>query len=105
MFKKVSELAEKTATNVSRRQFLGRVGRGAAATAAALGGLLALPAVVQAGKRVRTCSENSDFSCFLFPVGSKCGRKGTCRPVDPSDKSPVVDCTCREKGGGPKRKR
>ena len=53
MLEKVSEIAEQAATNVSRRQFLGRFGGAAAATAAALGGLLALPAVAQAGKRVR----------------------------------------------------
>jgi hypothetical protein len=41
MFDKVSQAAEKVATNVSRRAFLGRLGKGALATAGVLGGMLA----------------------------------------------------------------
>jgi hypothetical protein len=41
MFDKFSEAAERVATNVSRRAFLGRLGQGALATAGVLGGMLA----------------------------------------------------------------
>ena len=36
------QAAEKTASSVSRRQFLGRLGKGAAAAAAAVGGVVAV---------------------------------------------------------------
>ncbi len=41
MFEKVSQIAEQAATNVSRRRFFGRFGRGAMAVAAGVAGLLA----------------------------------------------------------------
>ena len=105
MLEKVCEIAEQAATSVSRRQFLGRIGRGAAATAAVLGGLLALPAVSHAGKKVQTCSLDGP-TCLGQLAGSPCsGGKGVCRPCDRSDKSPVVDCCCRRLGGGPKPRR
>jgi hypothetical protein len=42
MFGKLSLTAEQIATRASRREFLGRVGRGATALSAVVGGLLAL---------------------------------------------------------------
>jgi hypothetical protein len=42
MFEQISQLAEQTATRASRRQFLGRVGRGALAAAMAMGAILLL---------------------------------------------------------------
>ena len=48
MFDKISEAGEKLATNVSRRAFLGRLGRGAAAVAAVAGGMLAFAGKAQA---------------------------------------------------------
>jgi hypothetical protein len=48
MFDKVSQAAEKLATHVSRRAFLGRLGQGALATAGVLGGLLAFGGKAQA---------------------------------------------------------
>ena len=44
MFEKLGQLAEQVVTNVSRRQFLGGFGGAALASAAAVGGLLALSA-------------------------------------------------------------
>jgi hypothetical protein len=41
MFDKVSQVAEKLATNVSRRAFLGRLGQGALVLAGAMGAMLA----------------------------------------------------------------
>jgi hypothetical protein len=49
MFNRVSEVAEKLATNVSRREFMGRQGKGALVLADTLGAMLALPESVQAG--------------------------------------------------------
>jgi hypothetical protein len=49
MFDKVSQTAERLATNVSRRAFLGRLGKGALGMAAAVGGLIAFPKQAQAG--------------------------------------------------------
>jgi hypothetical protein len=43
MFDRVSEAAEKLATNVSRLAFFGRLGQGALGLAAVIGGVLALP--------------------------------------------------------------
>ena len=51
MFEKLNQLAEHTATNASRRQFLGRVGRAAAVAAGVLGGLLLVPRDVRARGR------------------------------------------------------
>jgi len=49
MFERISQVAEYAATNVSRRQFFGSLGRSAMVlAAAAAGGLLALPALTQA---------------------------------------------------------
>jgi hypothetical protein len=79
MFKNFSQLAEQTATNVSRRQFLGRVGRGALAATGTVAGFLAFGAEAQAGKRV--CSADSVWNCAGRPVGSPCGtpsRPGRC---------------------------
>ena len=49
MFEKFNQIAEQSATSASRRQFLGRLGKGALAAAAAVGGLLALPGAAEAG--------------------------------------------------------
>jgi hypothetical protein len=93
MLEKMSELAERAAKSASRREFLGRVGRGAMAVAAALGGLLALPGEAFAARRM--CSTNSfDAVCRERPVGASCrvGRyMGTCRGA-PS-------CYCSVRGG------
>ena len=64
MFEKFGQIAEQVATNVSRRQFLGRSGQMAMVLAAALGGLLALPSAAEAaGNRcccaIRSCYHKS----------------------------------------------
>ena len=88
MFEKFSQLAEQTATNVSRRQFLGWVGRGALIAAGAVGGFLASGSEAQAGRRV--CSADSAFQCAGRVEGSLCGtreRPGRCKGAP--------DCTCQ----------
>jgi hypothetical protein len=71
MFERLVDVAERSATRASRRQFLGRIGRGALFTAGVVGGFLAFGAEVQAGKRV--CSTDSVSNCAGRPVGSQCG--------------------------------
>ncbi len=48
MLDRVGDLAERVATNVSRRAFLGRLGQGALGLAAVIAGALALPGRAQA---------------------------------------------------------
>ena len=48
MFDRVSEAAEKLATKVSRRAFLGRLGQSALGLVAVIGGVLAFPSQARA---------------------------------------------------------
>src|SRR5260370_35528295 len=64
MFDKVSQAAEKLATNVSRRAFLGRLGQGALATAGVLGATLAFPGQAQAGLG----NGKGKYTCCVCPV-------------------------------------
>jgi hypothetical protein len=63
MFDRVSQAAEKLATGVSRRGFLGSVGRWAGATAAALAGVLTTAGAARAGGGAICCQYQ------FFPVG------------------------------------
>jgi hypothetical protein len=62
MFDRVGEAAEKLATKVSRRAFMGRLGKGAVTLAGAVGALLAIPSLVQAGGEC-PCPHNTWFCC------------------------------------------
>ncbi len=68
MFDKVSEAAERLATNVSRRAFLGRLGQGALATVGVLAGLLAISPPAMAGT--------------LYKCGAKKGKAYGCDVVN-----------------------
>ena len=76
MLKKLNSLAQQTATNVSRRQFLGRLGKGSAVAVMAAVGFLATSGTAQAGR-----GGNKSSCC---PQGWACakppGQKG-CRFV------------------------
>jgi hypothetical protein len=48
VFERVSSLAERVATDVSRRDFLGRLGHGALVLAGAMGAMLASPGLAPA---------------------------------------------------------
>ena len=81
MFERFSQTAERLAIDVSRRQFLGRLGRGAAVLAAGLGGLLALPASLpgrDGPERGNPCGRGfhkSQCPSGLYvccPTGTKC---------------------------------
>jgi hypothetical protein len=87
MLEKFSQIAEQAATSASRRQFLGRLGRGAMVVAAAIGGLLTLEEDAQAAT---VCGPGSPGQCRNRPVGSLCGtrqRPGYCVGAP--------NCTCR----------
>ena len=107
MLEKVSQLAEQAATSVSRRQFLGRIGKGSAAAAAALAGLLVLPAATRAGRGGGVCTTESVGSCRGLPVNSPCivttGVEGRCAVTTKVDG--VWYCHCRVPGPkrGPRR--
>jgi hypothetical protein len=88
MFEKVGRAAEKMAAGVSRRQFLGRLGRGAAAAAAVLGGMTAISKIGTAGPP-KICGPNSFGTCVGVPVGSECGAGGACKQIRGSN-----DCDC-----------
>lgn len=69
MFEKVSQIAEQAAASASRRQFLGRLGRGAVVATAAVAGWLAFPNLAEA-------ADNLTRRCCL---GSRQGGAGRCR--------------------------
>jgi hypothetical protein len=95
MFEQFSQLAEQTATRAARRQFLGRVGRGAMAAAMAMGGLLAGGADANAAS-VRMCEAGSDLVCKGRAPGSACrrGRRaGICVPVAQGQNG-APSCNC-----------
>ena len=98
-----NELATQAATNVSRRQFLGRVSRGAAVVAAALGGLLATRESAWAGRKIRMCADPSTVGpCSGKPLGSPCGvnNEGRCASSLDEISPGVYNCNfCRTKGG------
>jgi hypothetical protein len=80
MFEKVGRLAETAANkvSVSRRGFLGRLGRGALVTAGVLGGLLAIPTDARAGRGFQDCVNQcceancgkGDKKCSCDPTGT-----------------------------------
>ena len=56
MFEQVSQAAEKLASNMSRRAFVGRIGQGALAVAGVLAATLAFPGLARAGDHPHVCS-------------------------------------------------
>src|SRR5262245_18160963 len=103
MIEKVSQLVEQVATGASRRQFLGWLGGGALALAAAVGGVLLLRPVAQAGRRVCWLSSQV-IACRGLPLGAAClagnGRPRRCVSDGNIQVAPgVYDCNaCRSKG-------
>src|SRR3990172_10028491 len=90
MFEKFNQIAEQAATNASRRQFLGRLGRSALAAAAALGGVLALGNIAHGGPVVAACGPSSQIACRGKKPGDRCNLNhhiGVC--------AYAPNCTCR----------
>jgi hypothetical protein len=79
MFDKVSQVAEKLASNVSRRHFIGSLGRWAGATALAMAAVLSM-----APQPHGRCQ-------YLCPDGTSCS-KGSCG----SNKDCSSTVTCRQ---------
>jgi hypothetical protein len=89
MFDRVGDLAERVATHVSRRAFLGRLGQGALGLAAVIGGVLAFPGEAGAGGVKWCCVCRSGGT---YPVPPTCyatthsqGCRGTCSLVHCND--------------------
>lgn len=70
MLEKFGRAAEHMALGLSRRQALGRLGRGALGIAGALAGLSLLGGQAQAKGNI--CSPNSPNGCANQPVGTPC---------------------------------
>jgi len=92
MFERFGATAEKVATELSRRQMLGRCGRGALGLAGVLGGLLAFPAKSSAkdcpaGTHHVQCPDGSRICC---PSRTVCAPAGWANPA----------YVCKTPGGG-----
>jgi hypothetical protein len=86
MFEKTSKLAEKVASNLSRRHFLGSVGRWAGATALAMAGVLTTAGIARAASK--TCCTYG----FSFISNYVCGR--ICVSADsPCPTTPPKGCS------------
>ena len=76
MFEQTSRLAEKLATSVSRRGFLGALGRWAVAAALGVGGVLTSTGTAWAGSRGFKCcvyGAQEGICCVMcIPKGSTC---------------------------------
>jgi hypothetical protein len=88
MFEKVNQAAEKLATNVSRREFVGGLGKGALVLAGAMGAMLAFPRLVEAGRIRCPCQYGAEVTggivcIYLCPDGLT------------KTASPERDCTCK----------
>jgi hypothetical protein len=55
VFEKLNQIAEHAAANASRREFMGRLGRGAMAAAATVAGILAFVDEAEAGGQTVAC--------------------------------------------------
>ena len=92
MFERMSQFAEQTATNVSCRAFLGRLGNTALTVAAGMAGILALPAMGDAARKPPVVCTHGSPDCIGEPAGSICltySGTATCRAVKKS-----TYCTC-----------
>ena len=76
MYDRVGDFAERVATTVSRRAFLGRLGESALGLAAVIGGVLALPANARAANGKTCCkyvyisiAGGSASSCYVCIAG------------------------------------
>ena len=88
MFDRVNEAAEKLATNVSRREFMGGLGKGALALAGAMGVILAFPRLVQAGQQqLCHCFHQDVIGGIVCTYGCPDGSTKTSSPTGPN-------CTC-----------
>ncbi len=95
MFERVGNLAERVATKVSRRAFLGRLGQGALGLAAVIGGVLALPGQAWADPNKYCCigSCKAYTACkYTYPKDKTC-RDGSL--PQPCDSLSLGFCDCK----------
>jgi hypothetical protein len=69
MFAKLNQIAQRAATNAARRQFLGRLGKGALAAAAGVAGYVAFGSEARAARR---CSTDANCPRGYICVAGKC---------------------------------
>jgi len=81
MFEKTSQLAEKLATSVSRRHFLGSLGRWAGATALAMAGVLTTVGAARADNGYTCCT-----CCYIL---DGCFFNGCVKTGDPCPSCPT----------------
>jgi hypothetical protein len=70
MFENISRVAEQAATNASRREFLGRLGRGALVAAGTVAGYLAFGSEAEAGRR--RCTTDTQCPRGYICVAGRC---------------------------------
>ena len=90
---KIGRIAEQTATSMSRRQFIGRLGGGATALAGLLAGVVGVPGLARAASTARCCF----YSCYdISPGRVERYHARTCV----ADGSPCPSQTGGGRGGG-----
>ena len=98
MFDRLSQVAEALATGVSRRGFVGSIGRWAGATALAMAGVLTAANQARAGAGKTCCIWASLSGCLCtacVPLGSPCPPSPCGTLISPSTRT-VHDCgACR----------
>lgn len=78
MFESISRAAEQVATNVSRREFVGRLGRAAAGLAGVLGGSLLLSSDINAAQAAvkrchgQICPPGYPYCCKEYDLVCRC---------------------------------
>jgi len=93
MFDRVGDLAEKVATHVSRRAFLGRLGQGTLGLAAIVGGVLGLPAHSRANPKQFCCTGvTSPLTLCKYEVPGKIKVCNDGSPPYPCDSSSLAFC-------------
>ncbi len=94
MFEKTSELAQRVATSVSRRHFLGAVGKWAGATATGLAALLTAGSA-RAGSGNKWCCSYCarNPAGYYYICGTECAPAGgPCPPVPASCPAGAYQC-------------
>ena len=92
MLEKISQAAEQAATSASRREFLGHLGRGAMAAAAAVGGILVLPAISEAGRKPPVVCTGGSPQCIGVTEGTLCLTYSGVGRCSAQKKSTICDC-------------
>jgi len=90
MFENTSKLAEKVASNLSRRHFLGTVGQWAGATALAMAGVVTTAGMARAASKT-CCTYGLSFGIAFQVCGVICVPGGSPCPTTPPKGCPSTD--------------